>query len=180
MIQDSWKPHPGPQTEFMSRKEDVVLYQGGKGSGKSDAILIEALRQTENKNYKALIVRRTFPQLQELIDRAHTIYPRVGGKWQGDLHRFTFPSGSYVRFGHCNSEVDKQGYQGHELAFMKIHRGNVFIWRWIMAVCLTGMMVASRRWWYQTPLREMPLRRAGCVRLKKTVHGFGGGHCLGR
>jgi hypothetical protein len=118
MIKDSWKPHPGPQTEFMSRKEDVVLYQGGKGSGKSDSILIEALRQTENKNYKALIVRRTFPRIQELIDRAHNIYPRVGGKWQGELHRFTFPSGSYIRFGHCNSEMDKQDYQGHEYALI--------------------------------------------------------------
>lgn len=118
MIQDQWKPHPGPQENFMARKEDVVLYQGGKGSGKSDAILIEAIRQIENRNYKALIVRRNFPQLQELIDRAHVIYPRIGGKWLGDLHRFTFPSGSFINFGHCQSEIDKERYQGHEYAYI--------------------------------------------------------------
>lgn len=127
MIHDSWRPHPGPQTDFMSRKEDIVLYQGGKGSGKSDAILIEALRQTENKNYKALIIRRNFPQLQELIDRAHNIYPRVGGKWAGDIHRFTFPSGSFVSFGHCQSEIDKERYQGHEYAFIGFDQLEQFV-----------------------------------------------------
>ena len=115
---ESWRPHPGPQEEFMSRKEDVVLYQGGKGSGKSDAILIEAIRQIDKPKYKALIIRRNYPQLQELIDRALTIYPRVGGKWQGDLHRFTFKSGAFVSFGHCQSEIDKERYQGHEYPFI--------------------------------------------------------------
>lgn len=114
----SWRPHEGAQTMFMSRKEDVVLMEGGKGSGKSMCIVMEAVRQINNPNYKALIVRRTFPQLQELIDRAHVFYPLLEGKWVGELKRFTFLSGSFIEFGHCESEVDKERYQGKEFAFI--------------------------------------------------------------
>ena len=102
----------------MSRREDVVLMQGGKGSGKSDCLLIEALRQVAKPTYKGLIIRRNFPQLSELIDRAQTIYRLMGAKWKGDLHRFLFPSGAVIDFGHCSSEEDKHRYQGHEMSFI--------------------------------------------------------------
>jgi len=92
--------------------------EGGKGSGKSDCILFEALRQIEFPRYKALIIRRTFPQLQELIDRAHGIYPKLDGKWEGEAKRFVFPSGASIHFGHCQNEVDKERYQGHEYTFI--------------------------------------------------------------
>lgn len=113
-----WKPHPGAQTSFHARCEDVVLYGGSKGGGKTDSILFEALRQIHKPAYKALIVRRTFPQLQEVIDRAHNFYAKLGAKWVGDLHRYVFPSGAFVNFGHCQSEQDKERYQGHEYAFI--------------------------------------------------------------
>lgn len=95
-----------------------MLYGGAKGGGKTDAILFEALRQIHLPNYKALIVRRTFPQLQEVIDRAHIFYAKLGAKWTGDLHRYVFPSGASVSFGHCQSEQDKERYQGHEYQFI--------------------------------------------------------------
>lgn len=98
--------------------EDVVLYGGSKGGGKTDALLGEAARQTPNPNYHALLVRRNFPKLQELIDRAHVVYAGVGAKWNGDLKRYIFPSGSYVEFGHCEHEIDKERYQGHEYQFI--------------------------------------------------------------
>ena len=40
-----WRPQPR-QAEFMSRPEPEALYGGAAGGGKSDALVIEALRQT--------------------------------------------------------------------------------------------------------------------------------------
>lgn len=113
-----WRPHEGPQTEFMSRLEDFVLYGGSKGPGKTDGLIFEALRQVNKPGYKALLIRRNFPQLQEMLDRAHKYYPQVGGKWSGTNSRFEFPSGAYIRFGHCQHEKDKENYQGQEFAFI--------------------------------------------------------------
>ena len=53
----------------MARGEDEALYGGAAGGGKSDALVIEALRQVDVPNYRALILRKTFPQLRELTDK---------------------------------------------------------------------------------------------------------------
>ena len=39
----------------MARSEDEVLYGGAAGGGKSDALVIEALRQVGVPHYRALI-----------------------------------------------------------------------------------------------------------------------------
>lgn len=55
-----WKPQER-QAVFMARPEYEALYGGAAGGGKSDALVIEALRQVHIPWYKALILRKTFP-----------------------------------------------------------------------------------------------------------------------
>lgn len=51
----------------MARFEDEALYGGAAGGGKSDCALAEALRQVEIPYYRGLILRKTYPQLTELM-----------------------------------------------------------------------------------------------------------------
>lgn len=111
-------PQPGPQTEFVKRLEDECMYGGAKGGGKSFVLLIESLRQVNNPNYKALILRRTYPRLQELIDRSKLIFPKLGASYSGQEHTWTFPTGSKIRFGHCQNVGDEINYQGHEYQYL--------------------------------------------------------------
>lgn len=70
-----WTPQPR-QAALMARFEDEALYGGAAGGGKSDCALAEALRQVEIPHYRGLILRKTFPQLTELMDRSTEIYRR--------------------------------------------------------------------------------------------------------
>src|SRR3990167_10929343 len=113
-----WRPYPGPQTEFMQRLEDEALFGGTKGPGKTDVLMAEGARQVGIKNYRAIILRRTFPQLREIIDRGNTRFPRTGGKWRATDHCWVWPSRARYYVGHCQHESDWENYQGHEYHYM--------------------------------------------------------------
>lgn len=114
-----WKPQPR-QAAFMARGEWEALYGGAAGGGKSDALVIEALRQVHIPHYKALILRKTFPQLAELIDKSLNYYPRAfsGAKYNATAHTWTFPSGAKIVFGAMQYAKDKTKYQGQAYDFV--------------------------------------------------------------
>ena len=95
MADTVWKPQP-KQAAFMARPEYEALYGGAAGGGKSDALVIEALRQVSVPYYKGLILRKTYPQLSELIDKSLNYYPRAYPKarYNASAHTWTFPSGA--------------------------------------------------------------------------------------
>lgn len=110
----SWIPHPGAQTEFLCRSEFEVLFGGAAGPGKTDCLVAGMSRDVENPRYRSLLVRRTFPQLQEIIDRCWRLYPQMGGVYRATEKRWTFPSGAILDLGHMQHEDDKYNYQGKE------------------------------------------------------------------
>lgn len=114
-----WQPQE-KQRLFMSRFEDEALYGGSAGGGKSDALVIEALRQVKIPHYKALIIRKTFPQLAELIDKTQNYYRRSfpKAKYNGTTHTWTFPSGAKIIFGSMQHSKDKFQYQGQAYDFI--------------------------------------------------------------
>ena len=74
-----WTPQE-KQALFQSRPEYEALYGGAAGGGKSDALLTEALRQVGIPHYRALILRKTYPQLSELVDRSRELYSQAFSK----------------------------------------------------------------------------------------------------
>ena len=109
-----WEPQE-KQKIFMSRTEDEALYGGAAGGGKSDALVIEALRQVHIPHYKALILRKTYKQLSELIEKSQNYYKRAfpRAKYNGSSYTWSFPSGAIIRFGNLHHTSDKLNYQGH-------------------------------------------------------------------
>lgn len=113
-----WRPHNGPQTLFHMSSAYEVLFGGTKGPGKTDTLLREGLRQIHIPNYKAMIFRRTYPNLREIIDRSHKYFGGLGATFNSQDHRWTFPSGATYGFGHVQHEHDKWNHNGFEYHYI--------------------------------------------------------------
>ena len=114
-----WTPQP-KQRALMQRWEDEALYGGAAGGGKGDCALAEALRQVHIPHYRGLILRKTFPQLTDLIDRSQELYKASfpAARYNDSKHVWTFPSGAKIYFGSLQYTKDRLNYQGRHYDFI--------------------------------------------------------------
>lgn len=117
-----WPRYPvsEPQAAYLSLLVMESLYGGAAGGGKSDALLRAAAQYVEFPDYKAILFRKTFTQLAQaggLIDRSKEWWTGRAS-WNETKHRWTFPSGAIVEFGHLQHENDRFNYQGAEFDFI--------------------------------------------------------------
>ncbi|MBR1969602.1 MAG: terminase family protein [Clostridia bacterium] len=124
-----WTPQPR-QKIFMERFENEALYGGAAGGGKSDCALAEALRQVNIPHYRGLILRKTYPQLSELIDRSREIYKSAfpDAKYNEQKHCWTFKSGAKIYFGAMQHTKDRTNYQGKRYDFIDFDELTHFTW----------------------------------------------------
>jgi hypothetical protein len=124
-----WTPQE-KQAVFQSRGEYEALYGGAAGGGKSDALLTEALRQVHIPHYRALILRKTYPQLSELIDRSRDLYSMAYPKarYNAGKHFWEFPSGAKIYFGAMQHTKDRINYQGKRYDFIAFDELTHFTW----------------------------------------------------
>ena len=130
-------PNEGPQTDFLAAPEKDVLYGGAAGGGKSFAMLIDPLRYCHAKAHRALILRRSMPELRELIDKSRELYPKAfpGAKFREVEKLWNFPSGAKVEFGFLERDADVYRYQGQAYSWIGFdeitHLPTEFSWNYL-------------------------------------------------
>ena len=117
-----FKPNSGPQTEFLAASEREVFYGGARGGGKSYAMLVDPLRYCSRPHHRALLIRRTMPELRDLISKSQLLYSKAypGAKWREQEKEWRFPSGAKIEFGYAENMTDVLRYQGQSYTWIGI------------------------------------------------------------
>lgn len=130
-------PH-AVQIPFIQSAVYEGLYGGGKGSGKTLALVLIPLYWVGNPRFRGLLLRRERPEAERtLLEVAKGIYPAFGGVWLARRHVWRFPcpacmgrgltaavcrhGGAEIEINGCDNEKDTSRYFGApELSYLGI------------------------------------------------------------
>jgi len=132
-----FKANEGPQEDFLAAAETDVLYGGAAGGGKSYAMLVDPLRYAHRAAHRGLILRRSMPELRELIDKSRELYPKAfpGCKYKEVEKLWNFPSGAKIEFGFLERDADVYRYQGQAYSWIGFdeitHLPTEFSWNYL-------------------------------------------------
>jgi len=95
-----WVPQPGSQTAFLSCPVFEVLYEGTRGPGKTDALLMDFAQhvgQGFGPEWRGVIFRQSYPQLGDLIAKSQKWFRLIWGdaaQYNQAKSTWTFPDGA--------------------------------------------------------------------------------------
>jgi hypothetical protein len=114
------KPQDGFQMDFLRSSADIVIGGGAAGAGKTYALLMEPLRHITNPQFRAVIFRRTYPQIKNdggLWDTS-SFYAGIGGVPNSSDLKWKFQSKATVKFQHLEHENNIFDHQGAQYPFI--------------------------------------------------------------
>lgn len=114
----TWAPQPGSQEAFLTCPYPEVLYEGTRGPGKTDALLMDFAQEVGKgwgREWRGVLFRRTFPELADVIEKSERWFPLIfkGATYNKADHSWHFESGETLLFRHFLREKDYWSYHGH-------------------------------------------------------------------
>ena len=118
-------PRPSEkQMRFLTDTHKYIGYGGARGGGKSWAVRVKAvLLCLRYPGIKVMIIRRTYPELQEnhilplceLLRCYHEEERERLALYNDQKKQLLFPNGSRILFRYCDNDSDAQRFQGTEV-----------------------------------------------------------------
>ena len=144
------------QERFLRARKKHVGFGGARGGGKSWAVRAKAvLLALNHAGIKILIVRKTYPELLANHIRPLKELLKIGVagnpiRYNDSRKEISFPNGSLILFGYCNSESDVDRYQGTEVDVLFLDEATQLSEDQIkkMTACVRGVNGFPKRIYY--------------------------------
>lgn len=161
-----WTPQAGSQEAFLRAGLLEVLYEGTRGPGKTDALLMDFCQfvgRGFGPDWRGILFRRTYPELGDVIAKSRKWFPQIfpGAKYNAGEHYWTFPGGETLLFRHFKMPEDYWNYHGHAYPWI----GWEELTTWPTPECYTSMFSCARSSNPQIP-----------IRVRSTTNPYGSGH----
>jgi hypothetical protein len=164
-VQD-WVAQAGSQQLFLTSPVFETLYEGTRGPGKTDALLMDFAQHVGcgyGDYWRGILFRQTYKQLNDVIAKSKRWYRRLfpGAQWNGSSKTWTFPDGEQLILSYIKNAADYDNYHGHEYPWIGFEE----LTNWPTSECYAVMKSCSR-----SSLSGMPRK------YRATCNPFGVGH----
>lgn len=120
-----WQALEGSQSLFLSCPYREILFQGSRGGGKTDSILMAYGLKVGigyGKFWRGVIFRRKYKELDDIVAKSQRWFPQLfpGAQFlrgKGD-YKWVFPTGEELMFRHFSHVDDYWDYHGQEFPFI--------------------------------------------------------------
>lgn len=110
----AWVPLPMQERALACGAYELFM-GGAAGPGKSLALLVIPLRWVASPEFRAVLFRNSYPELERsLILKSFGLYKPLGARYHSGAHTWTFPSGATIEFAYLERDADVHRYQGVE------------------------------------------------------------------
>lgn len=181
-VEVAWAAQPGSQQAFLACPLQEVIYEGTRGPGKTDALIMDFAqhcgkddRSAEDvlrgvpqmrgwgAEWRGVLFRRTYPELQDVIDKSKKWFPRMfpGAKFNEAKTFWEWPTGEKLFFRQFARPSDYWSYHGHAYPWI----GWEEMTTWPSDECFKSMFSCSR-----STVKGIP------IKIRGTTNPFGAGH----
>jgi hypothetical protein len=114
-----WAPQPGSQTLFVSCPVFEVLYEGTRGPGKTNALLMDYCQhvgQGFGNAWRGILFRQSYPALADVVAKTREWIPKAFplARFNESAHVWRFPDGEELLLRYMERKSDYWSYHGHE------------------------------------------------------------------
>ena len=113
-----WEPQPGSQVLFLTCPVFEVLFEGTRGPGKTDALLMDFAQHVGTGlggDWRGILFRRTYKELADVVAKTRKWFPRIfpGSQFNKQDFTWTFADGEQLLLRHGRNVHDYDSYHGH-------------------------------------------------------------------
>ena len=164
----TWAPQAGSQTLFLQCPLFEVLYEGTRGPGKTDALIMDFASDTGQglgESWRGVLFRKSYPELADVIAKSKKWFMRMRNppKFNESNSTWTWPGGEQLLLRHMRRPEDYNAYHGHEYPWIGFEE----LTTWANDECYTIMMSCCRS---SNP--DVAIR----ARVRATTNPYGVGH----